>query len=223
MWDFKLSYRVHVNAVLISSRPIFHIVAETTQICTASSLQNQTTTNIWKKIQYMRIFAHFCSPSYLFVVQRSAYMSKKLRKVVEVFELFLDEALIKTPSAIQAVKSYPARLQVPYKRIFTDSDRKNCCGAWMLLAVFAVIFTVALEDLCPVCLVLDSLPRLIMTISEPSQLQNAKLFASFTKEVRKHQKSRKISFELKHKEGPKEKEHSTILLYLLSKSPLFVC
>lgn len=100
---------VQVHTIFRSSRPVIHVVAETTLFCAALFLHQQWTTEIWKSIQHRWTLVYLASSLLIFVVHRgSSYTSKDMKGTVKDFEVCLAEAPIATPRKIRVVKRYPA-------------------------------------------------------------------------------------------------------------------
>lgn len=76
--EVHFNHTVQIDTVLLSGKPVIHIVDMATHFCTASSLRSQSTKNIWHRIQSMWTLFYVGPPDLLSVDQVSAYISNEM-------------------------------------------------------------------------------------------------------------------------------------------------
>lgn len=159
-------------------------------------------------------------PDYILEDQETAYTSKKFNVSLEARGVRLEEALFKAASGIEADEQYDASLRIAFEKIRPDIDRETSDHDCLQLVVFVVNCTMSPEGLCSALLFFDALYGPAGKTLKPSQMRKAMSDDNEREDIEKQQARKKISFDLKHKHGPKLKELSAELQNLPADSPV---
>ena len=221
--EFRFNHTVLIDTMYIDSKPVLHLVDESTHYVAACFLKSQSANDIWKAIMRLWILAYMGPPDYLYVDQGSSYISKEMRANAEAAGIELKEAPIENPGSIGTVERYHAPLRRAYNKIRQSLDKGNTTNAECLqMAVYSNNTTIGPEGLCPMLLVYGAFPRPARTTPSPTQLERQNAIEAAKVEVQTEQARRRISFALNHPASEKNTKNSEALRDLPAGSPVLV-
>ena len=221
--DFRFNHHVIVDMMFINSRPVLHMVDESTHYQAASFLKSQSTSEIWKSIQRLWILTYLGPPDYLSVDQGTAYISAEMKANLSASGITLNEAPIENPGSIGLVERYHAPLRCAFAKLRETLEKNIVNDADCLqMAVFATNATMGPEGLCPMLLVFGAMPRPARTTPSPKQLERQRAIEEVKRAVESEQSRRRIAFALRHPISAKARDQSTKLMALPSGSPVLV-
>lgn len=221
--ELRFNHRVIADTMFLDSKPVLHMIDESTHFTAATFLRNQSTEEIFNNITRLWSMTYMGPPDFLAVDQGSAYISDEMKRNLEATGIQLEEAPIESPGSIGIVERYHAPLRRAYKTLRESLNKEDTSDADCLrMAVYASNATMGPEGLCPMLLVFGALPRPARKTPSPNQLQRQHAIEEAKKAVLHEQGKRRIAFALRHPSSPKAKELSQRLLDLPAGSPVLV-
>lgn len=68
--ELRFNYRVQVNTMCSSGRPVIHMAEVATHVYAALILRNQSTTENWKSVQKMWSLVYLASPIFFLLIKK---------------------------------------------------------------------------------------------------------------------------------------------------------
>lgn len=206
--DGRFNHVVAVDIMYIQSKPVLHIVDETTHFASGTWLRRVSSADLWKA--FTRAWSHMYMgpPDYLRVDQGSQFVSKEFKSSVEFAGIKLLEAPIESPGTMSHVERYHGPLRAAYEKLQTSLPSENSTDL-LQMAVFAVNSTIGPEGLCPCLCVFGAIPSPLRHVPAPTQMARAEAIDEAVSAVQKHHARAKVQFALKYR-GPFGKEHGDL-------------
>lgn len=221
--ELTFNHIVVIDTMFINSRPVLHLVDESTHFTSACFLKSQTAEQVWKAIMKLWILTYMGPPDHLSIDQGSNYISKEFEDNATAAGITILKAPIENPGTIGLVERYHAPLRRAFDTIRATFTRAEASDDECLhMAVYANNVTIGPEGLCPMLLVFGALPKPLRTSTSPNQLTRQKAIEEASKAVQAEQSKRRLSFALRHPTSNRNRRNSELLRNLPAGSPVLV-
>jgi hypothetical protein len=202
--DLRFNHVVAVDVMYLQSKPVLHVVCESTHYQAAKFLKNMTADEAWRTFVACWCKTYLGPPDCLRIDQGSNFVAEKFMTSASAESIRVLEAPVEHPASMSHVERYHGPLRVAFARIRSELTA-SADEEILQFAVKCVNDTVGPEGLTPTLLVYGSMPRPARNIPAETQLQRARAIDKARRDVEAEHAKRKVSFALKYR-GPVGRE-----------------